>query len=80
FFPDEGHVEPRRVLPKLHAAIRAAGGTVRFSSDVRPADLPGLVIDCRGIAAREAQPELRGVKGEMILIETSEVRLSRPVR
>ena len=80
FFPDEGHVEPRRVLPKLHAAIRAAGGTVKFSSDVAAAELPGLVIDCRGIAAREEQPELRGVKGEMILIETSEVQLARPVR
>ncbi len=80
FFPDEGHVEPRRVLPKLHAAIRAAGGTVKFSSDVAAAELPGLVIDCRGIAAREEQPALRGVKGEMILIETSEVQLARPVR
>jgi glycine oxidase len=80
FFPGEGHVEPRRVLPKLHAAIRAAGGTVQFSSDVAAADLPGLVIDCRGIAAREEQPDLRGVKGEMILIETREVELARPVR
>jgi glycine oxidase len=32
------------------------------------------------LGARDEQPELRGVKGEMILIETSEVQLSRPVR
>ena len=38
------------------------------------------MIDCRGLAARDTQPELRGVKGEMIIIETSEVELSRPVR
>ena len=38
------------------------------------------MIDCRGLAARDTQPELRGVKGEMILIETDEVELSRPVR
>jgi glycine oxidase len=38
------------------------------------------VIDCRGLAARNAQSELRGVKGELILIETDEVELSRPVR
>jgi glycine oxidase len=80
FFPDEGHVEPRRVLPKLHEKIVAAGGTIRFDSDVRVDDLDGLVIDCRGLAARDTQTELRGVKGEMILIETSEVKLSRPVR
>jgi glycine oxidase len=80
FFPTEGHVEPRRVLPKLHERIKAAGGTIKFGSDVSANDLDGLVIDCRGLGARDEQPELRGVKGEMILIETSEVQLSRPVR
>ena len=30
---DEGHVEPRRVLPELHARIEAAGGTIKFDSD-----------------------------------------------
>lgn len=85
FFPTEGHVEPRRVLPKLHERIVAAGGTIKFGSDVTAKDLAnlhpkGIVIDCRGLSAREEQPELRGVKGEMILIETSEVQLARPVR
>src|SRR5262244_550630 len=59
FFPTEGHVEPRRVLPKLHQKIIAAGGTIQFNSDVRAADLDGLVIDCRGLFARDAEPELR---------------------
>ncbi len=80
FFPDEGHVEPRRVLPKLHEKIVAAGGTIRFDSEVNADELDGLVIDCRGFSAREAQKDLRGVKGEMILIETCEVQLVRPVR
>jgi glycine oxidase len=80
FFADEGHVEPRRVLPKLHEKIIAAGGTIKFNSDVAPSDVEGIVIDCRGLAARDTQPELRGVKGEMILIETDEVELARPVR
>ena len=80
FYPDEGHVEPRRVLPQLHARLTAAGGAIRFNSDAEPDDIDGMVIDCRGLAARDTQPELRGVKGEMIIIETSEVELSRPVR
>jgi glycine oxidase len=80
FFAAEGHVEPRRVLPKLHEKIVAAGGTIRFDSEVDADEIDGLVIDCRGLAARAAQPELRGVKGEMILIETDEVQLARPVR
>src|SRR5256714_13863404 len=62
FYEAEGHVEPRRVLPELHARITAAGGRIEFDSDARADDLDGLVIDCRGLAARDTQPELRGVK------------------
>jgi glycine oxidase len=80
FYPDEGHVEPRRVLPQLHARIREAGGAIKFESNVTPEEIDGTVIDCRGLAARGTQSELRGVKGEIILIETSEVELNRPVR
>lgn len=80
FYAGEGHVEPRRVLPQLHARIREAGGAIQFNSDVDRDDLDGLVIDCRGLSARDDEPELRGVKGEMILVETSEVQLARPVR
>jgi glycine oxidase len=80
FYADEGHVEPRRILPELHARITAAGGTIKFNSEAEPSEIDGIVIDCRGLAAREAQSELRGVKGEIILIETDEVELSRPVR
>jgi glycine oxidase len=80
FYPDEGHVEPRRVLPELHARILAAGGEIKFNSAAKAEDLDGMVIDCRGLSARDRQPGLRGVKGEMIVVETDEVELSRPVR
>jgi glycine oxidase len=80
FYADEGHVEPRKILPELHARIRQAGGAIQFNSEVEPGEIEGVVIDCRGLAARDKQSELRGVKGELILIETDEVELSRPVR
>jgi glycine oxidase len=80
FYPDEGHVEPRRILPELHARFLAAGGEIKFNSEANGDDLDGIVIDCRGLAARDTQPELRGVKGEMIIVETDEIELSRPVR
>jgi glycine oxidase len=80
FYPDEGHVEPRRILPELHAGIIAAGGTIKFNSDASADQCEGIAIDCRGLAARDTQADLRGVKGEMILIETDEVELARPVR
>ncbi|MBN9042269.1 MAG: glycine oxidase [Rhizobiales bacterium 62-47] len=80
FFPDEGHVEPRRVLPQLHERIRAAGGTIEFQSEQQSKDIDGIVIDCRGLAARDHFPDLRGVKGEEIIIETNEIELARPIR
>jgi glycine oxidase len=80
FYPDEGHVEPRRVLPQLHALITEAGGAIKFNSEARLNEIDGIAIDCRGLAARDAQPDLRGVKGEMIIVETDEIELSRPVR
>jgi glycine oxidase len=80
FYADEGHVEPRRILPELHARFVAAGGTLTFNSDVSPDALDGIAIDCRGLAARDTQTDLRGVKGEMIIVEADEVELARPVR
>src|SRR5229473_4233708 len=49
FYPGEGHVEPRRVLPELHARIAAAGGTIQFNSEASAGDLDSIVIDCRGL-------------------------------
>jgi glycine oxidase len=70
------------VLPQLHARITAAGGIIIYNSEQQPKNLDGLVIDCRGLAARDdaSTPKLRGVKGEIIIVETDEVQLSRPVR
>ena len=80
FFAQEGHVDPRQVLPALHEKLRASGVPIEFKSAADPSDIDGTVIDCRGIAARDVEPELRAVKGELILIETDEVALARPVR
>jgi glycine oxidase len=38
------------------------------------------VIDCRGLGARSALPDLRGVRGERLIVRTREVALRRPVR
>jgi glycine oxidase len=80
FFPGEAHVEPRAVLPILHRLADAKGAAIRFDTPVEPAALDGSVIDCRGLAARDVFSELRGVRGEIVVVETAEVALARPVR
>jgi glycine oxidase len=77
FFPREAHLDPRRALPALAEAFRKHGGTIRFGIDAPEGD---LVVDCRGLAARDALPDLRGVRGEMVVIRSREVSLSRPIR
>jgi glycine oxidase len=79
FFAGEGHVEPRRVLAQLHQRLTEAGAAIHFGSE-QPHTPDGISIDCRGLAAREVDHELRGVKGEMIVVETPEISLQRPVR
>ena len=39
-----------------------------------------LVIDCRGLGAKEQLPELRGVRGELIWLEAPDVNIQRLVR
>ena len=38
------------------------------------------MVDARGLSARDALPDLRGVKGEMLVVRSRDINLSRPVR
>lgn len=76
FFEGEAHIDPRAALLHLRQRLEEAGA--RFvQSDSTP---EGPVIDCRGLAAQDILPDLRGVKGEMVVLRTQDVTLSRPVR
>lgn len=74
FFPDEAHLNPRDALRQLRASLEARG--VVFHRG-KPG---GTVIDCRGIHAAPCQPDLRAVRGEMLILQCDELHFSRPVR
>lgn len=80
FFPREGHLDPRIALRSLEVALREAGADLHFGASADPTALAGDVIDCRGLAARDREPDLRGVRGEMVVLRCPDVALSRPVR
>ena len=66
YFADEAHLDPRAALRLAGAPAGAPGGPDPLRRRAAyPLD-PGPVIDCRGLAARDALPDLRGVKGEML--------------
>ncbi len=83
YFPTEAHVDPRAALAALRNQL---GARVQFGVDVTPARIRELqlaghvVVNCTGLAARGEHSDLRGVKGEMILIRNRELSLGRPVR
>jgi glycine oxidase len=79
YYPDEGHLAPEPALNFLLEQAQGAGVDVRLGEGEFP---PGadVVIDCRGLAAKDKLANLRGVRGERIVVKSREVDLSRPVR
>ncbi len=75
YFPKEAHLDPRAALPALAGRV-----TLRFGVAFDVEHASGMVVDCRGLGARDALPDLRGVRGEMVVVRTRDVSLSRPVR
>lgn len=76
-FAGEAHLDPRRALSDLVAALAARGVEIETGT-ASPDRFDGLVIDARGMASDV--PGLRGVRGEMVMLRAPEIHLTRPVR
>ncbi|AZO52262.1 MULTISPECIES: glycine oxidase ThiO [unclassified Mesorhizobium] len=77
-FPNEAHLDPRQAMAALHDNLATMGVKFHFGCDARPVSGFARQIDCMGMAA--ADDRLRGVRGEMLILRTPDVSLSRPVR
>src|SRR5690606_16152005 len=69
------HLNPRAALLALRDRLEAQG--IRIETEGPPT---GLIVDARGLAARDQLPDLRGVRGEMLVIRCPEVTLTRTIR
>lgn len=81
YFPEEAHLDPRQVMHQLRDRLSDMG--VGFCFDrTEPPDGHTFeaTVDCTGMSAMPSLPALRGVRGEMLYLQTTEVNLSRPVR
>jgi glycine oxidase len=76
-YPGEAHLDPRAALQALHRRLAASGVAVQPCPSARAAD---VTLDARGLAARDRLADLRGVRGEMLVLRCPDVTLSRPVR
>lgn len=81
FFPREAHLDPRLALAALAEALGHAGVAIRYGVEAEEDAIDAdRILDCRGHAARDRLAELRGVRGEMLILRTDEIALGRPVR
>ncbi|MEY3663943.1 MAG: hypothetical protein RLZZ153_125 [Pseudomonadota bacterium] len=85
----EGQLDNRQLLDVLLQALQTAGVSLHWHKPVQASDAPSLlaavpeagrVVDCRGLGARQAWPELRGVRGEVIRLHAPQAQLVRPTR
>ncbi len=79
YFKDEAQIGPRSVLYALRDILK---DRIHFHTMVDvPEDLEGdIIIDCRGLGGKSDNDNLRGVRGEMLLIHAPDVALTRPIR
>lgn len=81
FYEQEAHLSPRDALLSLKQNLIRNGVEFSYQSgDAEALSKYALVIDCRGIKAKSDIEDLRGVKGEMLVLHCPEVELSRPIR
>lgn len=81
FLPREAQLDNRGLLLSLSKALLEASVEVHWGSKVDPSDFSSSwVMDCRGLGAKRDLPALRGVRGEVLRVETQELSLERPIR
>lgn len=79
FFAEEAHLAPEAALRFLLDRAKEEGVSLRLGDGNQPKGAD-VVVDCRGLAARDDLPNLRGVRGERIVVRSRDVSLTRPVR
>lgn len=89
YLPGEGQLDNRQLLDALLQALHDAGVNLHWHSAVEGHDVPSLrkafpaasrIVDCRGLGARAAWTDLRGVRGEVVRVHAPGVQLQRPTR
>ncbi len=81
YIPAEANIHPLQALEALAKKVQKLGGEI-IKQEATPKELAkdfDWVIDCRGYVDG-IDNDLRGIKGEIILLENKEFKLKRPVR
>lgn len=90
YLASEADIDNRKLLPVLLTQIKRRNAQLREHTPVEcyPGEILhaggseqfDCVIDARGLGARNAVKGLRGVRGEVMVVETPEAHFQRPIR
>ena len=81
FLPNEGQLDNRGLLESLIDTLLGCGVSIHWGEARTPEEVSARwIIDCRGLGARPDINTLRGVRGEVLRVQTTEVSLNRPIR
>lgn len=81
YLPSEGQLDNRALLLTLAETLEMEGVEIFWGQSASPSDFgKDWIIDCRGMGAKPSWSVLRGVRGEVVRVQTDEVSLGRPVR
>ncbi|MEH6447157.1 MAG: FAD-dependent oxidoreductase [Oleispira sp.] len=84
FLQGEAHIDHHEVLAQLVQQAQALGVQYHQNQALEVNDPAlaefDLIFDCRGMGSNKTDKTLRGVRGEVIWLESKEIILSRPIR
>lgn len=92
FIEQEGHIDNIKLFSVLSKVLMSKGITWYEKTQVDVIQAQEIhtsegqvhtfdqVFDCRGLGAKCSCPQLRGVRGELIWLQTQEVNYTRPIR
>lgn len=82
YLPGEAQIDNRALLRTLALALKETGVQCHWQTFVAADALPvaGIVVDCRGMGARQDLSQLRGVRGEIVRLDAPDVELRHMLR
>ncbi|WP_455477347.1 FAD-dependent oxidoreductase [Bartonella sp. B41] len=78
FYESEAHIDPRKALIALKERLMKNG--VHFVNVKTPEKEFDTIIDVTGITHVKRDKNIRGVRGEMLLMRSKDIKISRPIR
>jgi glycine oxidase len=82
YVPGEAQIDNRAFLKAVGVALKEGRVECQWESPIENGNLPRaeIVVDCRGMGAKDDLQELRGIRGEIVRLHAPEIELNHMLR